>query len=570
MGTPGLIVPGSPWQPLYYAAFLFDFSCLIPCFNDNDLSSLSRLLYYTLPMEQEEGAYANSTLLSMECQLVDQLNAVKPPLSLQESFIINDHLASGVISNNNCEHPDMQGSVIFDMLSAMQFSHPGAPNIDHTNNINISPHEKFNYMPADASSSWHLNLYHNAARAADNQDMDNNLSSKEQPGFDPVCFLKLPVLADQIKLGLDQRFNLPYINREDQYNLCIKDSTSLHDSRANGQYNGVSNSWFNSLQLETITSPRNCSDVIDEVQYHVIDGEEAARIKISNGEISFPIGGDGVDYSLQVFSNGEPYNDNQDAVDLAGVVHMINTKSSKRKRSVRGSCKNSEERESQRMTHIAVERNRRRQMNEHLRVLRALMPPSYVQRGDQASIIGGAIEFVRELEQLLQCLESQKRRRMMANPVVIMQAAPPPLPPPPPPPQQQSMMSYENSPSNNGVAACMLESLMMESCREEVAQAKSTMADIEVKLVDKCDALIKILSQRRPRQLLNTISALEDLHFIILHTNVTTIDNTVLYSFTVKVNNECDSTAEQIATSVHEIFIQLIQSPSKDMQAHII
>jgi hypothetical protein len=36
--------------------------------------------------------------------------------------------------------------------------------------------------------------------------------------------------------------------------------------------------------------------------------------------------------------------------------------------------------ESQRMTHIAVERNRRRQTNEYLTVLRSLMPASYTQR----------------------------------------------------------------------------------------------------------------------------------------------------------------------------------------------
>lgn len=51
---------------------------------------------------------------------------------------------------------------------------------------------------------------------------------------------------------------------------------------------------------------------------------------------------------------------------------------SKRKRP--RTIKTSEEVESQRMTHIAVERNRRKQMNEHLRVLRSLMPSSYVQR----------------------------------------------------------------------------------------------------------------------------------------------------------------------------------------------
>jgi len=43
-------------------------------------------------------------------------------------------------------------------------------------------------------------------------------------------------------------------------------------------------------------------------------------------------------------------------------------------------CKNKEEAETQRITHITVERNRRKQMNEHLAVLRSLMPESYVQR----------------------------------------------------------------------------------------------------------------------------------------------------------------------------------------------
>lgn len=50
----------------------------------------------------------------------------------------------------------------------------------------------------------------------------------------------------------------------------------------------------------------------------------------------------------------------------------------KRRRS--RSKKNMEDIENQRMTHIAVERNRRKQMNEYLSLLRSLMPESYVQR----------------------------------------------------------------------------------------------------------------------------------------------------------------------------------------------
>ncbi|PSS23980.1 Transcription factor FAMA like [Actinidia chinensis var. chinensis] len=221
---------------------------------------------------------------------------------------------------------------------------------------------------------------------------------------------------------------------------------------------------------------------------------------------------------------------------------------SKRKRA--RTTKTSEEVESQRMTHIAVERNRRKQMNEHLRVLRSLMPGSYVQRGDQASIIGGAIEFVRELEQLLQCLESQKRRRLYGDPpppprpVVAGDSSslaiqPPPLPPffsPVPIPNDQlRVLDFETG------------------LREEMAESKSCLADVEVKMLG-IDAMIKILSRRRPGQLIKAIAALEDLQLNILHTNITTIEQTVLYSFNVKVASELRFTAEDIATSVQQIF----------------
>ncbi|WVZ65264.1 hypothetical protein U9M48_014660 [Paspalum notatum var. saurae] len=56
------------------------------------------------------------------------------------------------------------------------------------------------------------------------------------------------------------------------------------------------------------------------------------------------------------------------------------TTAGRRKRRRARAVKNKEEVESQRMIHIAVERNRRKQMNEYLAVLRSLMPPAYVQR----------------------------------------------------------------------------------------------------------------------------------------------------------------------------------------------
>ncbi|KAF2285656.1 hypothetical protein GH714_006262 [Hevea brasiliensis] len=215
----------------------------------------------------------------------------------------------------------------------------------------------------------------------------------------------------------------------------------------------------------------------------------------------------------------------------------------KNKRKRPRTIKTTEEVESQRMAHIAVERNRRKQMNEHLRVLRSLMPGSCVQRGDHASIIGGAIEFVRELEQLLQCLESQKRRRLYGeasrqmgdSSLAIQQPQPPLFPPLPLPDDHMKLVDFETE------------------LREETAENKSCLADVEVKLLG-FDAMIKILSRRRPGQLINTIAALEDLELNILHINITTIEQTVLYSFNVKIESESRFTAEDIASSVQQIF----------------
>ncbi|GMH08025.1 hypothetical protein Nepgr_009865 [Nepenthes gracilis] len=221
---------------------------------------------------------------------------------------------------------------------------------------------------------------------------------------------------------------------------------------------------------------------------------------------------------------------------------------SKRKRPK--TIKTGEEVESQRMAHIAVERNRRKQMNEQLRILRTLMPTSYVPRGDQASIVGGAIEFVRELEQLHGCLESQRRRRLIYGEGLGGK----PTEDPPSlvlPSIQSSQPPFSPSlPIDVPASVDMFAGLGEETA----AESKSCIADVEVKLLGY-NALIKILSKRRPGQLITAIAALEDLQFTILHTTITSIEQTVLYTFTVQVGSERRFTAEDIASSMQQIFI---------------
>ncbi|XP_042407134.1 transcription factor bHLH94-like [Zingiber officinale] len=196
----------------------------------------------------------------------------------------------------------------------------------------------------------------------------------------------------------------------------------------------------------------------------------------------------------------------------------------RRKRQRTRSVKNKEEVESQRMTHIAVERNRRRQMNEYLSSLRSLMPANYAQRGDQASIVAGAINYVKELEQLLQSLEIQKRLKQRADAAGIATA----------------FDGFFSFPQYSTYDA------------KEVETGAGS-ANIEV-TVAETHASLKVLSRRRPRQLLQLVIGLQNLRLLPLHLNVTSVHHMAMYTFSLKVEDDCPYTsADEIAAAVRQI-----------------
>lgn len=92
-----------------------------------------------------------------------------------------------------------------------------------------------------------------------------------------------------------------------------------------------------------------------------------------NGSNLFEIGGKSESSSLPMLGRFETSESKEMGLNST-------TQGRKKRRRKPRVCKNQEEAETQRMTHITVERNRRRLMNEHLAVLRSLMPDSYIQR----------------------------------------------------------------------------------------------------------------------------------------------------------------------------------------------
>ncbi|XP_042504648.1 transcription factor SPEECHLESS-like [Macadamia integrifolia] len=230
-----------------------------------------------------------------------------------------------------------------------------------------------------------------------------------------------------------------------------------------------------------------------------------------------------------------------------------------------------------RMTHIAVERNRRKQMNENLSVLRSLMPCFYVKRGDQASIIGGVVDYITELQQVLKSLEAKKQRKVysevLSPRLVSGSPRPSPLSPRRPPPSplsprlnlpisprtpqpgspympRMTMATNQLEPSSSSSSS---SSPSLDNVKELAANSKSSIADVEVKF-SGTNVLLKTISPKIPGQAVKIVAALEGLALEILHVSITAFDDTMLNSFTIKIGFECELSAEELAHEIQQTF----------------
>lgn len=128
------------------------------------------------------------------------------------------------------------------------------------------------------------------------------------------------------------------------------------------------------------------------------------------------------------------------------------------------------------------------------------------------------IEFIKELHQVLNSLESKKRR---------MSLSPSPAPSPKVPLQLLSTPPSEcNSLIRNAGTP--------ENVKELGACCNSVVANVEAKIFGS-NVILKTVSQRIPGQVVKIISVLETHFFEVLHLNISSMEDTVLYSFVIKV-----------------------------------
>ncbi|RLN22208.1 transcription factor MUTE [Panicum miliaceum] len=218
------------------------------------------------------------------------------------------------------------------------------------------------------------------------------------------------------------------------------------------------------------------------------------------------------------------------------------------------------------MSHIAVERNRRRQMNDHLKVLRSLTPALYIKRGDQASIIGGAIDFIRELQQLLDSLEARKKRRSSSTGSHGFSPSPTPSP--------RSHLGALSS-SGGGTSSTPSPPVLVVgrqhqqalAVKELAACCNSPAADVEAR-ISGANVLLRTLSRRAPGQAARMVALLEALHLEVLHLNISTMEDTVLHSFVLKIGLECQLSVEDLAYEVQQTFVCFREQEQQEQPDH--
>jgi transcription factor SPEECHLESS len=166
------------------------------------------------------------------------------------------------------------------------------------------------------------------------------------------------------------------------------------------------------------------------------------------------------------------------------------------------------------------------------------------------------VDYIKELQQLLQSLEAKKQRKVLysevlsprplISPRLPLSPKSHPLSPrlgfPISPRTPQPGSPYKtrlphNYVSNTMAAPTNESSPSVESaCIEFGVVSSKAPAIPEVKVeFSGPNVLLKTVSQRIPGQALKIITALNRLSLEVLHANISTVDDTMLNSFTIKV-----------------------------------
>ncbi|KAK4283643.1 hypothetical protein QN277_000572 [Acacia crassicarpa] len=85
------------------------------------------------------------------------------------------------------------------------------------------------------------------------------------------------------------------------------------------------------------------------------------------------------------------------------------------------------------------------------------------------------------------------------------------------------------------------------------ASCNSSVADVQVK-ISGSNVIVRVISHKIVGQVSKIITVFERLSFEVLHLNISSMEDTVLYQFVVKIGLECQLSLEELAVGVQQTF----------------
>ncbi|XP_038982750.1 transcription factor GLABRA 3-like isoform X2 [Phoenix dactylifera] len=176
-------------------------------------------------------------------------------------------------------------------------------------------------------------------------------------------------------------------------------------------------------------------------------------------------------------------------------------------------------------SHVLSERRRREKLNEKFLVLRSLVP--FVSKVDKASILGGTIEYLKELERRVEELESC---RELGKPEPRGRRMHPDI-------AERTSDNYGNKKIANGMQscankrkACDIDETAVEHCG---VLSKDGPVNVIVTVMEK-EVLLELQCQWRECLLLEVVDAIRNLHLDPLSVQSSTGDNNLAVTIKAK------------------------------------
>ncbi|RID81065.1 hypothetical protein BRARA_A03674 [Brassica rapa] len=145
------------------------------------------------------------------------------------------------------------------------------------------------------------------------------------------------------------------------------------------------------------------------------------------------------------------------------------------------------------------------------------------------------------MQQLVQVLESKKRRKTLNRPSFLY--------------DHQTLEPSILAAATTRVPFSQIENVMTTSTFKEVGSCcNSPHANVEAK-ISGSNVVLRVVSRRIEGQLVRIISVLEKLSFPVLHLNISSMEETVLYFFVVKIGLECHISLEELTFEVQKSFV---------------